>query len=65
MNERAARKVASELSGEVWNSGGGIHLVLIHRADGHIVAISDDVACEYESEEAMMAGEPVSSLLLR
>ncbi|MGH7243318.1 MAG: hypothetical protein ACREJD_07865 [Phycisphaerales bacterium] len=65
MSERTARKIAAELSGEIWNSGGGIHLVVLRRADGRVVAISDDVACEYESEEAMMTGEPVSSLALR
>ena len=64
MDEPTARKVAKALSGEVWNSGGGIHLVVIRRTDGRVVAISEDVVCEYEDEEALVGAEPLKSLQL-
>lgn len=58
MDEGKAEKLAELLGGETWQSGGNIWLVILRRADGKIVAISDEVVCEYADEEALGAGEP-------
>lgn len=50
--ETNARAVAKALGGDAWQSGGGIWLTVITRTDGHLVVVSDDVICEYESETA-------------
>jgi len=42
----------------------GINLVRIERADGHLVVVSDEVICEYESEEAFDASRLIRSILL-
>ncbi len=52
MNEEQAEAVATALDGDSWQSGGDINLVLIHRKDGRLVVLSDEVVCEYKSEEA-------------
>jgi len=54
MDEKKASMLAKLLNGRVWNSGGDIYLVLIERQDGKIVAVSDEVICEYKDEEALM-----------
>lgn len=64
MDERQANAIARALGGETWQSGGGIWLVLIHRADGRLVVLSDDAVCEYESEEAFDAGLASASITL-
>jgi hypothetical protein len=64
MDEKQAGAVAEGLGGETWQSGGGIWLVIFRRSDGRVVAISDDVVCEYESEEALETGEAAASILL-
>lgn len=56
MDEEQAQQVAEALGGEPWNSGGEIWLVLCRRGDGRIVAISDDVVCEYANEDALDNG---------
>ena len=58
MDEAKAEALAKLLGGETWQSGGDVWLVLIRRADGKIVAISDEVVCEYADEEALGTGEP-------
>lgn len=58
MDEKKAEALAKLLGGETWQSGGDVWLVLIRRADGKIVAISDEVVCEYANEEALGAGVP-------
>jgi hypothetical protein len=42
MNELQAKQVAEALSGETWQSGGGIWLVLIRQGTGKLVVISDE-----------------------
>jgi hypothetical protein len=65
LNETTAPQVALALGGSEWQSGGGIWLVVIRRADGKVVAISDEVVCEYANEKALDAGEePERSILL-
>lgn len=64
MDERKACALAKVLGGDVWNSGGGIWLTILKRADGRVVAISDEVVCEYASEDELMSGQPESSILL-
>lgn len=54
--------IARLLGGQPWQSGGGIWLVLIRRSDGGIVAVSDDVACEYASEAAFTDGRTRTSV---
>lgn len=64
MNEEQANAVATALGGETWQSGGDIWLVLLRRRDGHIVAISEDVVCEYENEDALAEGVSLRSISL-
>ena len=62
MDEKKAGALAKLLGGETWQSGGDAWLVLIHRADGKIVAISDEVVCEYADGKALGTGEPEASI---
>lgn len=64
MNEQTANRVAEALGGTPWQSGGDIWLVLIHRSDGSIVAISDECVCEYADEDALNDGKAGASILL-
>jgi hypothetical protein len=56
MNEQQADAVAEALGGLTWNSGGGIWLVLKERSDGRLVAISDEIVCEYTSQADFESG---------
>lgn len=64
VDEKRAKMIAGALGGEVWQSGGGIWLVIRRRADGHLVVISEDTINEYESEEAFEASEAANFILL-
>ena len=64
MHARRARALARALAGDAWNSGGGIWLAVVRRADGGVVAISDEVVCEYASEDDLVSGQPETSILL-
>ena len=64
MDERRAQALAKALGGDAWNSGGGIWLAVVRRADGRVVAISDEVVCEYASEDDLVSGQPETSILL-
>ena len=64
MNEEQARDVAEALGGTMWQSGGNIWLVLFEKADGEIVALSDEVVCEYVNQEALENSKPSASILL-
>lgn len=64
MNNEQAEIVAEALGGVPWDSGGGINLVGFKRTDGHLVVISDETICEYESEEAFDEGRSLQSILL-
>lgn len=64
MDELQAQAIADSLGGETWQSGGDMWLVLFRRSNGSIVALSDEVVCEYENEEALGNSEPSSSIIL-
>lgn len=64
MDETKAKQLAELLGGEPWQSGGDIWLVVIRRADGKVVAISDEVVCEYAVEAALEGGEPETAVSL-
>jgi hypothetical protein len=65
MNENQARAVAAVFGGDVWNSGGGIWLVIITRSDGRVVVMSDELITEYASGEAHDDGDaPTNSISL-
>ena len=50
MSEDQAKLIAAVFRGDAWQSGGDIWLVIIRRQDGHLVVLSDEIVCEYESE---------------
>lgn len=64
MDEQQATAIAAALDGETWQSGGDIWLVLKRRADGRVVAISDEVVCEYATADDLDSGKPAASILL-
>jgi len=64
MNEEQANTVADALGGEAWQSGGDIWLVLIKRADGKLVVISDEAICEYANEKEFGSCSPERSIIL-
>ena len=64
MNEEQANTIAEAMGGEVWQTGGDIWLVLFRRQDGKIVAISDEVVCEYENDDQLESGRPAASIIL-
>jgi len=64
MNEQQAEKVAKVLGGSTWQSGGDIWLVLINRADGKLVVLSDEAICEYSDQNAFDNGQPSASIYL-
>ena len=64
MNEFQAKQVAEALSGEIWQSGGGIWLVLLRQGNGKIVVISDEAVCEYEDEKHFEEAKPSKAILL-
>ena len=65
MDEAQATAVADALGGETWQSGGDIWLVLLHRQDGRLVVISDEVVCEYADETAFDKNQATQTLRLR
>jgi len=62
MDEQQAVALANLLGGSAWNSGGGIWLVRLERADGKLVVMSDETVCEYDSEEAWEASSPTACI---
>lgn len=64
LNEQTAPAVADALGGEAWQSGCGIWLVMIRRKDGHVVVISDECVCEYDSEAAFEENKAGASVVL-
>lgn len=64
MDKEKAEVLAGLLGGYIWDSGGGIYLVVVERADGGRVVISDEVICEYRDCEDMEAGQPLTSIRL-
>ena len=55
-----AAQVAAILGGDAWQSGGGIWLVMIHRPDGVVVAVSDELVAEYAGDEAFERNQPTT-----
>lgn len=64
MDEEKAEALAKLLGGETWQSGGDIWLVIIRRLDGKIVAISDEVVAEYNSEDGLADGKPIAQIII-
>ena len=64
MDEENAKQIANILGGEVWDSGGGICLVLKRRSDSRIAALSDEAVCVYADEEELQGGKPQETILL-
>jgi len=64
MNESQAAQVAEALSGETWQSGGEIWLVLLRRTDGKLSVISDEVVCEYDDEDRFEQAKPAKTIFL-
>ena len=64
MDEIQATKLAEILGGQPWQSGGDMWLVLKQRADGHFIVISEEVICEYASEEDFENNQMKQSVLL-
>ncbi len=64
MNESQAEQVAQALSGEAWQSGGDIWLVLLRRTDGKLTVVSDEVVCEHDNEECFEKANPAKTVLL-
>jgi len=65
MDEPQATAIAEALGGETWQSGGDIWLVILRRADGRLVVLSDDVVCEYADDDAFDNGRASTSITLR
>ncbi len=65
MTEERANGLAEILGGYAWNSGGGVWLVIIERTDGHLVALSDEVICEYQNKDALDENRVLASILLK
>ena len=57
MSEEQANAVSDALGGDIW-------LVVMHRSDGRVVALSDESVCEYENEDALHEGRAVATILL-
>ena len=64
MDRERAKQLAEIIGGGVWDSGGGICLVMKHRSDGRIVAFNDEVVCVYENDESLQEGKALESVLL-
>ena len=57
MNKEQAKQIVELMNTDYWNSGGDIYLLIFRRNDGKMVALSDEVICEYENEESLEAGK--------
>ncbi len=64
MTQAQAELLARALSGEAWDSGGGVWLVTKHTGGGftgeppRFAVFSDECVCEYASEEAFEDNQP-------
>ena len=64
MFEQEATAIADAIGGETWQSGGDTWLVILRKADGRVVALTDDCICEYESDDAFQDGRAVATIML-
>ncbi len=53
MSEDDAKKLAEALGGKSFNSGGGMFIAYVARADGSVVAFTDECAAVYPSVESI------------
>ena len=53
MEQEKAEALAKLIGGEAWNSGGDVYLVTVKRADGNVVAISDELIAVYPDAESV------------
>jgi len=58
MDQEKAVIIAAALDGEASNSGGGDWLVLLKKNDGRLVVMSDEMVCEYQSDDEFEVGSP-------
>ena len=65
MNQQQARTLAKLVGGYIWQSGGGIWLVLLDRTDGALVVFSGDAVCEYPCQTAFDQNQPTATIRLR
>ena len=56
MDEQEAQAVAHALGDRTWNSGGEIWLVVFDRSDGKVLALSEEVVCEYQNMDELQGG---------
>ncbi len=56
--------VAAALGGQAWQSGGSIWLFLLRQGNGKLVAVSDEVICEYSNQTEFDMCKPHQSILL-
>jgi hypothetical protein len=65
MDESSAEAIAEILGGSTWNSGGGLWLVVLKRADGRAVAISDEAVNLFDNEDELQGGgQPIENIVL-
>ena len=64
LTESEVQRLAAVLGGDVWDSGGGVELIVIERPDGRVVAVSDEAVCEYADRDALTGGQPSNSIML-
>jgi len=64
LTESEVQRLAAVLGGDVWDSGGGVELIVIERPDGRVVAVSDESVCEYADRDALAGGQPLNSITL-
>jgi hypothetical protein len=64
MIEQEATAIAEAIGGETWQSGGDTWLVILRKADGRVVALTDDCICEYESDDAFQDGRATATIML-
>ena len=64
MTKDQAVSAADIFGGQVWQSGGGIWLVIIHRADGSKIIISDESVVEFATEDEFESGSERNRIIL-
>jgi hypothetical protein len=64
LTESEVQRLAAVLGGDVWDSGGGVELIVIEKPDGRVVAVSDESVCEYADRDALESGQPSNSITL-
>jgi hypothetical protein len=65
LTESEVQRLAAALGGDVWDSGGGVELIVVERPDGRAVAISEEAVGEYADIEALTGGQPpLNSIIL-